>query len=214
MAKTEVLSVRESEWQNSLEPLKQKYEAAMKAGTKATQLFLEFAHDYYVAYVEATEIEGTRDEAAKRVKKLNSDIGVDVRSESWISNLRSIGEASSWMRKHVALLPQSTDSLKLLADAQETKSVALLKSGTIGVLSTIKETRAALNKKSRHNVKQGGTYDGTLSFSSKTDAVRVFAEALTTTNATLSLSDKGMFGALAEQMGKQRWEKVKSRVSI
>jgi len=216
MARTELVSVRESRWQDSLPLLKQKYEAAMKAGAHATRLFLDFASDYYVAYVEATEIAGTREQASNRVLALNKTIGVDVRSESWISNLRSIGKAAPWLRKHVALLPQSTDSLKLLADARETKSVALLKSGNIGVLSSLTETRAALGKKSRHYVKTNTRYEGTLSFSSEADAARVFADALKTTDATLLLrgneSGKGLRNATKELFTSVSWKKVAGRV--
>ena len=53
MAKAELLSLRESKWQDSLAPLKQKYDAAMKAGEHATRLFLEFASDYWSAYEQA-----------------------------------------------------------------------------------------------------------------------------------------------------------------
>lgn len=214
MARAELLSARESKWQDSLAPLKQKYDAAMKAGEHATRLFLEFASDYWSAYEEAIEMTGTQQQRNARVVRLNQKIGVDERSESWISNLRSIGRAATWMRRHAALLPRSTDSLKLLAAAGEKKSVALIKSGGIGVVSTITETRAALGKKPRHQVKQRSTYNGMLSFSSQQEAVRVFTEALTTTNATLSLSDKGTLGAIQEHLGKQVWEQVKARVKL
>lgn len=214
MAKTELVSVRETKWQDRLAPLKRKYEAAMKAGADATRLFLDFASDYYTAYTEATEMAGTQQERHARVLALNQTIGVDVRSDAWIRNLRSIGKEASWLRKHTAHLPRSMDSLKLLAGAGEKKSVALIKQGNIGSLSSITETRAALGKKPRHHVKPRATYDGTLSFSSQADAVRVFADALTTTNATLSLSDKGTAGALAQDLGKQSWEKVKARVRV
>lgn len=212
--KTELLSVRESKWQDSLAPLKRKYDAAMKAGESATRLLLDFASDYYTAYTEATEMAGAQQQRHARVLALNKTIGVDVRSEAWISNLRSIGKEASWLRKHVAHLPRSTDSLKLLAGAGEKKSVALIKQGNIGSLSSITETRAALGKKPRHHVRERETYDGTLSFSSQADAVRVFADALATTDATLSLSDKGTAGALAQHFGKEKWEKVKSRVKV
>ena len=109
MAKAELLSVRESKWQDSLAQLKQKYDAAMKAGEHATRLFLEFASDYWSAYEEATEMAGTQQQRNARVVKLNHKIGVDDRSESWISNLRSIGKEASWMRKHASLLPRSTE---------------------------------------------------------------------------------------------------------
>ncbi len=214
MAKTELVSVRETKWHDSLTPLKRKYEAAMKTGAEATRLLLDFANDYWVAYKEANEMAGTQQQRNARVLALNKIIGVDQQSDSWISNLRSIGKEAPWMRKHVAQLPRSTDSLKLLAAAKEKKSVALLKSGDIDALSSITETRAALGKKPRHHVKQHSTYDGTLSFSSQADAVRIFAEALATTTAKLSLSDKGVLGALAEQLGKEKWEKVKSRVKV
>lgn len=214
MAKAELLSVRESRWQDSLTLLKRKYEAAMRAGADATRLFLDFASDYYTAYTEATEIAGTQQQRNARVVALNKTIGVDVRSESWISNLRSIGKEASWMRTHAALLPRSTDSLKLLAAAGQEKSVSLIRSGNIRALSSITETRAALGKKPRHRVKERFAYEGRLSFSSQADAVRVFADALATTDATLSLSDKGTAGALAEHFGKEKWEKVKSRVKV
>ena len=118
------------------------------------------------------------------------------------------------MRKHAALLPRSPDSLKLLAAAGEKQSVALIKSGDIGVVSSITETRAALGKKPRHLVPQRSTYDGTLSFQSQADAVRIFADALATSDATLSLSDKGTLGAIQEHLGKHVWAKVKARVRL
>ncbi len=214
MAKTELVSVRESKWHDSLAPLKQKYDAAMKAGQQYTNLLLDFASNYYTAYIEATEMAGTQQERHARVLMLNQIIGVNVRSEAWISNLRSIGKEAPWLRKHATQLPRSMDSLKLLAAAKEKKSVALLKSGDIGALSSITETRAALGKKPRHHVQSRTTYDGTLSFSSQAEAVRIFGEALTTTTATLSLSDKGTTGALAHRLGKEQWEKVKSRVKV
>jgi hypothetical protein len=214
MAKAELLSLRESKWQDSLAPLKQKYDAAMKAGEHATRLFLEFANDYWSAYEEATELAGTQQQRNARVVLLNERIGVDKRSESWISNLRSIGKEASWMRKHAAVLPRSADSLKLLAAAGQEKSIALIKSGDIDAVSSITDTRAALGKKPRHQVKSRSTYDGTLSFSSQADAVRVFADALDTTDATLSLGDKGTLGALQAHVGKQRWAKVSSRVRV
>ena len=214
MAKAELLSMREGKWQDSLTPLKQKYDAAMKAGEHATRLILEFASDYASAYKEATEMAGTQQQRNARVVRLNQKIGVDKRSESWISNLRSIGNEASWMRKHAALLPRSTDSLKLLAAAGEKQSVALIKSGDIGVVSSITETRAALGKKPRHLVPQRSTYDGTLSFQSQADAVRVFADALATSDATLVLSDKGTLGAIQEHLGKHVWAKVKARVRL
>lgn len=214
MAKTDVMSVREIKWQDSLAPLKQKYDAAMKAGQQATALILDFASDYYIAYTEANAMGGRDEQRKKRVERLHETIGVEDMSDSWISNLRSIGKEASWLRKHTAQLPRSTDSLKLLAGAGENKSVALITKGTIGSLSSITETRAALGKKPRHYVKQSATYDGSLSFSSQADAVRVFADALTTTDATLSVSDKNMAGALAKHFDKQSWKKVESRVKV
>ena len=214
MAKTDVMSVREIKWQESLAPLKRKYDAAMKAHQHTTALILDFASDYYIAYTEANAMGGRDEQRTERMKRLHETIGVEDMSDSWISNLRSIGKEASWLRKHTAQLPRSTDSLKLLANAGEKKSVALITKGTIGSLSSITETRAALGKKPRHHVRERSTYDGTLSFPSQADAVRVFADALTTTDATLSLSDKGMAGALAHHLGKQRWEKVKSRVKV
>ena len=214
MAEQELLSIRESKWHNSLPALRNKYYSAMKAGESYTLLLLDFANDYYTAWTEAKRIVGTRQQQTARVMLLNKSIGVDKHSPAWISNLRVIGKESAWMRKLGAHLPRATDSLKCLAVAGRGKSVSLIRAGDVGTLSTLTETRRALAATPRHYVKQRQTYDGSLTFFSRADALRVFANALVTTNGELKVSDKGLFSALQAHLGKQRWKNVKSRVKV
>jgi hypothetical protein len=185
--------------------LRAKFQRASKAGQDYLVALLEFASDYSAAWKTLAH-KTLRD-------KLDRDIGVQDRSDAWRSSIRKIGENADWLRKQHKSLPRSIDSLAILARVGEKTSVPLLRAGRITDASSITETRAlAEGKKKRVAIAPRRTYDGTLSFSNAHDAARVFADALTTTDATLSVSDKGVLSALKSHLGKDEWEKVADRV--
>jgi len=210
--KTEVVPAGESRWLDSLDAVRDKYRSAMEAATTASRLILDFAQSYARAHAEADELPGSKQQRRDRKMKLHQKIGIDNKSESWRSNIRAIGESAPWMRRHAKHLPNSTDSLTLIAKNSEFAVTRLIDKGLLDEQSTINETRAALGAPNKVAASYRQTYDATWSFKNKADAVDFFVRGLRQSTGTLTTSDKALRAAITQALGKSDADKFRKRL--
>ena len=174
---------------------------------------LDFSESYSRAHDLADELAGTKQEIKARKQKLHQEIGIADYSDAWRSNIRAIGESAAWMRKHAKHLPQSTESLTLIAHETEAKLVRLIKKEMLDETSSITETRAAFGTLTAVTVTYRNTYDATLSFKNKSDAVEWFVHGLRNSTGTLLVRDKSVKAAIKQALGQADWDRFQSRLA-
>lgn len=214
-------------WQETLAALKDQLAKTKNSYRDAVSEYLLLAQMFVQAEEAAVSlgdaIENRTDRTAfidERKAEVVAALGVTGKSQPWLSNLRTVAKHATMFEHQRAMLPPATESLLVMARVAAKQGEAVvsrkLRDGVIHPEMSITEVRKAFGKKTRHSVKRGKTIDATLSFSNEDDAIRILAEALRDTDASVRLhdaGDKGVRGGLKAEFSKDWWDTHGHRVS-